>query len=307
MDELSADSVRDHRESCLSPPAFPFSWAVDWGQDRYGLWQSFVCQGVRQQLRWISPGRFPMGSPPDEPERFDDELQHDVVLTKGFWLADTACTQGLWQVVMGGNPSTFKGDDNLPVDSVSWEDSVEFIGKINGMIPGLDLRLPTEAEWEYACRAGTDSPFSFGPQISTEQVNYDGNYPYHNGPKGQYRKKTVAVKSLPCNNWGLYEMHGNLWEWCNDWLGDYEAGTVTDPFGPATGVHRALGLSPWLWSRRSRRRRRPASFPRSIVQARPPGREQGRTDAAERRRSAPVPGADDASLPRIGIHPVARG
>ncbi|MCJ7600224.1 MAG: formylglycine-generating enzyme family protein [Desulfobulbaceae bacterium] len=240
MDELTDGFERDPWQSSLSPPTFPYPWAVDWGQDRHGLWQSFVCKGVRQQLRWIPPARFLMGSPLDEPERFDDELQHEVVLTQGFWLADTACTQGLWQAVMGNNPSSFTGDDQLPVDSVSWDESMEFISRINSMIPELDLRLPTEAQWEYACRAGTLTPFSFGPQISVEQVNYHGNYPYHDGPKGEYREKTVAVKSLPGNDWGLYEMHGNLWEWCADWRGDYAVGTVTDPQGPATGVDRVL-------------------------------------------------------------------
>jgi len=245
MDALIAP-VQEQRQTSLSPPTFPFPWAVDWGQDKYGLWQSFAWQGVRQQLRWIPPGRFLMGSPRNEPKRNDNELQHEVVFTQGFWLADTACTQGLWQAVMGNNPSDFKGDDQLPVDSVSWDDCVEFISRINRLIPGLDLRLPTEAQWEYACRAGTLTPFSFGFQITTDQVNYDGNYPYPGGPKREYRQRTVAVKSLPPNNWGLYEMHGNVWEWCADRYGAYAAGTVTDPQGPAQGVHRVLRGGSWL-------------------------------------------------------------
>ncbi|MCK9296622.1 MAG: formylglycine-generating enzyme family protein [Desulfobulbaceae bacterium] len=244
MDALNVPR-QDPRQAGLSPPTFPYPWAVDWGQDKYGLWQSFACKGVRQQLRWIPPGRFLMGSPPDEPGRYDNELQHEVVLSQGFWLADTACTQGLWQAVMGNNPSHFTGDNSLPVDSVSWDDSMEFISRINSMIPELDLRLPTEAQWEYACRAGTLTPFSFGPQISTEQVNYDGNNPYHDGEKGQFRQKTVTVKSLPCNNWGLYEMHGNLYEWCADWYGDYAAGTVIDPQGPDTGLGCVLRGGSW--------------------------------------------------------------
>ncbi|MCG2747198.1 MAG: formylglycine-generating enzyme family protein [Desulfobulbaceae bacterium] len=245
MDALIAP-VQEQRQASLSPPTFPFPWAVDWGQDRYGLWQSFSCRGVWQQLRWIPPGRFLMGSPADEPERYDDERQHEVVLTEGFWLADTACTQGLWQAVTDDYPSRFQRDDNLPVETVSWEDCLTFIEKINGMIPGVNLRLPTEAQWEYACRAGTVTPFSFGTQITTGQVNYDGNYPYRGGKKGEYRRKTVAVKSLPCNNWGLYAMHGNVWEWCADWLGDYEAGPVPDPRGPATGVDRVLRGGGWI-------------------------------------------------------------
>jgi formylglycine-generating enzyme required for sulfatase activity len=222
------------------------AWTHTIGRDQYGLYVDFSVKAHTQRLRWLQPGLFLMGSPSDEPQREINELQHKVVLTKGFWLADTACTQGLWQAVMGKNPSSFTGDDQLPVDSVSWKDSMEFINRINSFIPGLDLRLSTEAEWEYACRAGTRSPFSFGAQISTDQVNFDGHRPYHDGPESRYLRETVAVKSLPCNNWGLYEMHGNLWEWCSDWLGDYQAGTVTDPQGPATGVSRLLRGGCWF-------------------------------------------------------------
>jgi formylglycine-generating enzyme required for sulfatase activity len=246
MMAVVSDRVGKLQAASLAPPVFPFAWAVDWGQDKYGLWQSFACKGVRQQLRWIPPGRFLMGSPPDEPERNDNELQHEVVLTQGFWLADTACTQGLWQAVMGINPSRLKGDEKLPVEKVSWDDCLAFIEKINGMIPGLDLRLPSEAQWEYACRAGTRTPFSFGMQITTDQVNYNGNYPYHGGEKGENRGETVAVKSLPANNWGLYEMHGNVWEWCADRYGAYAAGTVTDPQGPAQDVDRVLRGGGWF-------------------------------------------------------------
>jgi formylglycine-generating enzyme required for sulfatase activity len=221
------------------------AWAHTIGRDQYGLYVEFSVKAHTQRLRWLQPGRFLMGSPADEPERRKNELQHEVVLSQGFWLADTACTQGLWLAVTGENPSYFKGGDKLPVDSVSWDDCVEFINRINRMIPELDLRLPSEAQWEYACRAGARTPFSFGPQITTDQVNYDGNYPYHGGQKGEYRQKTVAVKSLPCNNWGLYEMHGNLYEWCADWLGDYEAGAVTDPQGPDTDVYRVLRGGSW--------------------------------------------------------------
>jgi len=225
-------------------------WAHTIGRDQYGLYVEFSVKAHTQRLRWLQPGRFLMGSPAEEAERGYNELQHEVELSQGFWLADTACTQGLWQAVMGKNPSSFTGDDNLPVDSVSWDDSMEFIGRINRLIPGLDLQLPTEAQWEYACRAGTVTPFSFGQQITTGQVNFDGNNPYYGCPPGQYRKKMVVVKSLHCNGWGLYEMHGNLWEWCADWLGDYEAGTVTDPQGPATGVDRVLRGGGWIYSGR---------------------------------------------------------
>ena len=227
------------------PAIFPEPWACDWGQDPYGLWMAFNYKGIRQGLRWIMPGEFIMGSPKSEPERYDDEGQHKVILTQGFWLAETACTQALWRAVMRDNPSGFKGEDH-PVDNVSWDDVQSFIEKINGDIPELGLHLPTEAQWEYACRAGTTTPFHFGKTLTTDQANYDGNYPYNNGPEGEFREKTVPVKTFPCNAWGLYEMHGNVWEWCQDWYGDYPKGSVINPKGPSSGSYRVLRGGSWI-------------------------------------------------------------
>lgn len=224
---------------------FPPSWASDWGEDEIGVYADFRIGTERQRCRWIPPGRFLMGSPEDEPERFDDEVQHSVVLSRGYWLADTACTQALWQAVTGQNPSQFKGDAQAPVEQVSWEDVQGFLGELNRRVPGLEAGLPTEAQWEYACRAGTTTPFSFGAQIMPEQVNYDGNRPYAGGEKGEYRERTVAVKSLPPNGWGLYEMHGNVWEWCADWHGEYGPEERTDPAGPASGDSRVLRGGAW--------------------------------------------------------------
>ena len=123
---------------------------------------------------------------------------------------------------MGENPSKFTGEKN-PVEQVSWEDVQGFIAKIKAAVPGLELGLPGEAQWEYGCRAGTKTPFGFGATVTTDQVNYDGNHPYLEGENnGTYRKKTLPVASLPANAWGLYEMHGNVWEWCEDiWHGNY--------------------------------------------------------------------------------------
>ncbi|MCP3930744.1 MAG: formylglycine-generating enzyme family protein, partial [Bacteroidetes bacterium] len=120
-----------------------------------------------------------------------------------------------------------------------------FIGKINSTIPGLGLQLPTEAQWEYACRAGTTTPFHFGDNITTDQVNFNGNYPYNKGEKGEYRKQTVPVKSFACNDWGLYEMHGNIWEWCADWYGEYPKTTVVNPLGPEKGGGRVVRGGSW--------------------------------------------------------------
>ncbi len=227
------------------PDIFPEPWASDWGEDRHGLWMAFTYKGVRLAFRWIPPGAFMMGSPKDEPERFSDEgPQHRVTISEGFWLAETPVTQALWQVVMGENPSRFKGEKR-PVESVSWEDAQRLIEALNQLKPELDLCLPTEAQWEYACRAGTTTPFHFGENITPEQVNYDGSEPYNNGAKGEYRHETVAVKALPANAWGLYQMHGNVWEWCQDWFGGYPAEPVSDPEGPATGTARVLRGGAW--------------------------------------------------------------
>lgn len=169
-----------------------------------------------------------MGSPKDEPGRREDELQHKVILTKGFWIADTPVTQALWQVVMGENPSYFLGEER-PVENVSWMDAQAFIAKMNGMKAELKLCLPTEAQWEYACRAGTLTPFFCGNQIDIFQVNYDSLFPYNFGKSYESRQQTVNVNDLLCNDWGLYQMHGNVWEWCQDCYDGYPSDPITDP------------------------------------------------------------------------------
>ncbi|MGR9108789.1 MAG: formylglycine-generating enzyme family protein, partial [Gammaproteobacteria bacterium] len=215
-----------------SPERIYLDWAEDFGTDQYGLYTVFRYKGVAQTMRWIPAGKFRMGSPKKEPERLDNEIPHEVVLTHGFWLADTACTQDMWEAVMGGNPSHFKGG-NRPVERMSWHDVQGFIEKINSEFPGLSLRLPSEAEWEFACRAGVTTAYSFGDDISKKQVNFDGD-------------ETVAVKSLPCNDWGLHQMHGNVWEWCQDWYGEYPAEAVVDPTGPERGEARVLRGGSWI-------------------------------------------------------------
>ncbi len=220
-------------------------WADEIGLDEYGLYVSSSIEGVSQVMRWIMPGQFMMGSPESEAGHNDDELLHEVILTQGYWLADTACTQALWQAVMGENPSGFKKDLN-PMERVSWNDAQEFIKRLSNEQSGLDLRLPSEAEWEYACRAGTTMPFWFGENIAPEQVNYDGNHPYAGAKKGLYREQTVEVKSLPCDSWGLYQMHGNVWEWCADWYGEYANRTLIDPQGPDQATRRVLRGGSWI-------------------------------------------------------------
>ena len=203
-----------------SPKEFPSPWASEWGFDQYGLWQTFVVKGISQKMRFIADGSFLMGSPEDDPERFVDEIQHQVTLIKGFWLGETTITQQLWQAVTGDNPSEFKTEngDLLPVESVSYDDCLDFCQALNQLISGLKVTLPTEDQWEYACRAGTDTAFSTGNNLTNEQANFDEHY-----------KGTVAVNRFKPNPWGLYQMHGNLWEWCVDGERDYTTQPQVDP------------------------------------------------------------------------------
>jgi len=233
----TAAQTRARARMTPPPPQWPSVWAVAYGEDRHGLWQAFEVAGVRQVMRWIPPGRFVMGSPESEPERLVNETEHGVTLTAGFWLADTACTQALWVAVMeGANPSRFNEEAENPVEQVSWEDIVQdFLPRLNACVEGLSVILPTEAQWEYACRADaqTRTPFWFGDQITSDRVNFNGNYPMPGGAKSEYRERSVMVKALPCNGWGLHQMHGNVYEWCADWYAGYPAGDVDDPRGPA--------------------------------------------------------------------------
>jgi formylglycine-generating enzyme required for sulfatase activity len=188
---------------------------------------------------YIEPGTFNMGSPSNEPGRYGGETQYRVTLTRGYYVQATEVTQGQWKAVIGSNPSrsTNCGDD-CPVEQVSWNDVQDFIKKLNQKEGGDRYRLPTEAEWEYAARAGTDTPFSTGNCLSTNQANFRGEQPLSNCPKGQYREKTISVGSFSPNAWGLYDMHGNVWEWCQDWKGAYPLGHVEDPKGPREGTYR---------------------------------------------------------------------
>ncbi|MGZ0189226.1 MAG: SUMF1/EgtB/PvdO family nonheme iron enzyme [Alphaproteobacteria bacterium] len=206
-------------------PDWTGAWASAWDEDRYGAWQEFTLGDATQRLRWIPSGSFTMGSPPDEDGRDDDEgPQHRVTLTKGFWLFDTPVTQGLWTACGLGNQSEFQNEGaRRPVENVSWQDALGFLTVLAHRIDFGDLQpvLPTEAQWEYACRAGTMTPYSFGPGLSPVLANYDESG----------IKETKTVGSYPSNKWGLYDMHGNVWEWCADALRDYQDAPATDPRG----------------------------------------------------------------------------
>ena len=184
--------------------------------------------GETMEFVWIEPGRFEMGSPTTESKRGADEGQrHGVTIGEGFWLGRTEVTQGQYRAVMGKNPSHFTGDDTLPVEQVSWNDAKSFCERLSRET-GLSVRLPSESEWEFACRAGTTTAFNTGSTINTDQANYNGNYTYGNGRKGVYRRKTEPVGSFKPNAWGLYDMHGNVWEWCEDVWHDSYQGAPTD-------------------------------------------------------------------------------
>ena len=176
---------------------------------------------------WIPPGNFMMGS--------DEELPvHRMTISQPFYMGKYEVTQAQWHAVMGNrqvlmdNPSYFNGCDTCPVERVSWTDAQEFIQKVNQMNDGYIYRLPTEAEWEYACRAGTRTLFSFGDSLSSDQANFIG-FPYGAPAKEEvYRGKTTPVGSFQPNAFGLYDMHGNVWEWCQDWYHDTYAGAPSD-------------------------------------------------------------------------------
>lgn len=219
-------------------------------RDIYGVYDFVDIMGIPQRFRWIEPSAFMMGSPDGkngeaEEGRYDDETQHEVILTQGYWLAETTCTQVLWQAVMGENPSSFKGDNN-PVESVSWNDITEkFLPRVNKQYPELKFRLPTEAEWENACRAGTAGAFNFEGELSLDKVNYSGVFGEAGWADGALQK-TAEVKSYPPNQWGLYEMHGNVYEWCQDKFSDYPAEPVVDPVQEQAGSVRVLRGGSWI-------------------------------------------------------------
>ena len=261
--------------------------------DRYGVFRDVVFSGVTQRMRWIPPGRFLMGSPPDEPGRFGDEgPQHEVTLTEGFWLANTACTHALWKAVTGKTPSQFKDDPQLPVENISWDDVTEqFLPALSRQLGEGVACLPTEAQWEYACRVGTTTAYEFGDAFDPARANISGG-----------AGKTVPVRQFPPSRWGLYQMHGNVFEWCADALRSYTAEAVTDPEGGQGGSDRALRGGSWYvgagWSRGAcryglhRGTRRDFIGFRFALRSIEPGRQgaggPGRTESAVLPQAEPV-------------------
>ncbi len=224
--------------------------------------------GVNLEMVLIPAGTFMMGSPESEAERRDDETQHQVTISKPFYLGKYPVTQAQWQQVMGNNmcapsasdivaitqaqwqhmmrniPSVFKSEGLWPVQNVSWDDTQAFCLKLKE-ITQASFCIPTEAQWEYACRAGTTTPFHFGCELNGRQANCNGDLPYGTATEEPWLNETSPVGMYPANAWGLYDMHGNVSEWCSDWYGDFPSGSVTDPNGPATGSGRVYRGGGW--------------------------------------------------------------
>lgn len=217
----------------------PPAWAVGWGEDEFGAFATFAVgppeQPVEQRMRWIPPGSFPMGSPEDELGRFEDEgPQHQVTLTHGYWLGDTPVTQALWAAVKGDHPSRFTDEgEQRPVEQVSWNDCRDFLVRLNGLVRGLEARLPTEAEWERACRGGTTTATWVGNLSSLEKPPELEPVAWYGGNSGS---QTHPVGRRRPNPYGLHDMLGNVFEWCEDstepraYGRRYTEAPVSDPF-----------------------------------------------------------------------------
>jgi sulfatase modifying factor 1 len=218
---------------------------------------AYVDQQTGMTFVELPPGRFTMGSAVGEAGRKEDETLHDVELTRPFLLAQREVTQQEWRTVMGTSPSRFSEcGPSCPVENVTFFDALQFIAKLNDA-PGaaLHYRLPTEAEWEFACRAGTTGPFSTGENLTTAQANYNGKMPYASFPPGEFRQRTTPGGTFPGNPWGLADMHGNVWEWTADWYGPFPDSPAAniDPRGPASGSKRVIRGGSWFFDANSAR------------------------------------------------------
>jgi formylglycine-generating enzyme required for sulfatase activity len=206
-----------------------------------------ITNSIGMKLARIPLGKFTMGSPEGEAEREAKEIAHEVSITKPFYMGVFEVTQAEFASVVGGEEFRFFNKKNgggreHPIDNVRWKETELFCQKLSALSEerrnGRKYRLPTEAEWEYACRAGTKTTFHFGDSLSSSQANFNGGYPYGDGKKGPYLRRTSKVGSYKPNAFGLHDMHGNVWEWCVDWYDPkyYGKSPAKDPGGPSDGV-----------------------------------------------------------------------
>ena len=232
----------------MNPLSIP-EWAEVYGEDDFGIFAEFTLKAVRFAWRWVPPGKFLMGSPTTEEGRDDDEgPQHEVTISHGFWMGETPVTQQQWLAIMDQNPSRFKVDQ-CPVESVNWHQSLEFAQTLNATIPLLSATLPSEAQWEFACRAGTRGAFHIDGSKCTSPTGHDPVL----AALGWFDKnsdgKTRPVRQKTPNAWGLYDMHGNVWEWCLDGKRTYTKTAERDVVGPMVeGANRVVRGGSWRYS-----------------------------------------------------------
>ncbi|MCC5876943.1 MAG: formylglycine-generating enzyme family protein [Candidatus Sumerlaeia bacterium] len=208
-----------------------------------------IGSGVHVMLVWIPPGEFVMGSPESEEGRYDRESpQTTVIHSKGFWMSDTPITQAQYSILMDANPSKSRGL-SYPVEGVSFQDALEFCEVISRHA-SVYATLPTEAQWEYAARAGTTTPFHFGDTIHTSQANFHGVFPYGESEKGTFRGSPSSVRIFPANDFGLYDMHGNVHEWCLDHYREYPGGEQVDWFQHVPNAEKTRVIRGGSWQNR---------------------------------------------------------
>jgi len=249
LEALNARACREIAEEVKSrppdagadgaPPAQPIRMEVTpiSGKSNLNAVAVHLDKGIDLQLNLIPSGAFLMGSPKEEPERGEDEIQHTVTISQPFYMGATLVTAAQYQKVLAGKPA-HASESDLPA-IVAWPDAVRFC-KALSRNTGRSFRLPTEAEWEYCCRASTTTPFYTGTTISTDQANFDGKFVYPGGKPGIYRRGSTPVRTFAPNAWGLYDMHGNAYQWCSDWYGHYSKDPVIDPQGPDRGADRVI-------------------------------------------------------------------
>jgi formylglycine-generating enzyme required for sulfatase activity len=212
---MAADPQPVNLNDFIAKPA----WASAMGRDQYGAWADLTIMRVTQRMRLIPSGTFTMGSPPDEPGHDANEVEHTVILTRSYWLADSPCTQAFWKVVMG-SIREHDNDAQYPQGDISWSDCQAFCSNVNQLFGGSYARLPSEAEWEHACRAGTTGPYNGRELDEIAWYFRNANRSLH------------PVKTKKPNAWGLYDMNGNIWQWCGDIFAPYLDATGIDPTGP---------------------------------------------------------------------------